>query len=203
MSDGHPAALRSAVRRSVHVLHPATEEETADRFVTRAAIVSVVVAILPIIVATARAVHRGWLPVGENALFQIRSHDVFSRHTPLIGLASAASESTHLDLHHPGPMFFDVLALPVTLWNGAGVALGVGALNALAVLGVAFVVHRVAGPLMVTVAMAATAVLAWTMGSELLFDPWNPHSMLLPFWCLLFLAWACAAGDLVLFPVLL
>jgi hypothetical protein len=203
MSEGRQsAALRTAVRRSVPVQHPATEDGADDRFLTRAAIVAVVVAVLPIVVATIRAVHRGWLPVGENALFQIRARDVFTRHPPLIGLASSASESTQTDLHHPGPLLFDLLALPVTLWNGAGVAIGIGAINTAAVLTVAWVTKRVAGPLLVTCAMATTAVLTWTMGSELLFDPWNPHSMLLPFWCLLFLTWACAVGDLVLFPVL-
>ncbi|MCU1427965.1 MAG: hypothetical protein JWL83_1965 [Actinomycetia bacterium] len=177
-----------------------TASTSSDRLITWAAIATVVLAVLPIVVATVRTLHRGWLPVGENALFQIRAHDVFTRHPPLIGLASSASESTRTDLHHPGPLLFDLLAVPVRLWNGAGVALGIGVLNTIAVLGIAAAVKRAAGPLFVILAMAATAVLTWTMGSELLFDPWNPHSTLLPFLCLLFVAWVFAAGDLVLLP---
>ena len=42
---------------------------------------------------------------------------------------------------------------------------------------------------------ALSAGLAWSMGSELLFDAWQPHAMLLPFWALLILLWALAAGH--------
>ena len=49
-------------------------------------------------------------------------------------------------------------------------------------------------------ATALSAGLAWSMGSELLFDAWQPHALLLPFWCLLLMLWALAAGDLLMAP---
>ena len=50
------------------------------------------------------------------------------------------------------------------------------------------------------VTTALSAGLAWSMGSELLFDAWQPHAMILPFWCLLVMCWALAAGDLLMAP---
>jgi hypothetical protein len=51
-----------------------------------------------------------------------------------------------------------------------------------------------------SVAMLVTAVLCWAMGSELLFDPWQPHSLLLPFLFFLMAVWALSCGDLVMLP---
>ena len=38
------------------------------------------------------------------------------------------------------------------------------------------------------------------MGSELLFDAWQPHALILPFWALLVMCWGLAAGDLWMSP---
>jgi hypothetical protein len=48
--------------------------------------------------------------------------------------------------------------------------------------------------------MAVTALLCWSLGSELLFDPWQPHAMVLPFLCLLMLVWSLTCGDLAVLP---
>jgi hypothetical protein len=45
------------------------------------------------------------------------------------------------------------------------------------------------------------AALCWSMGSSVLIEPWNPHSMVLPFLAFLFLAWSTASGDLVAVPL--
>ena len=47
---------------------------------------------------------------------------------------------------------------------------------------------------------ALSAGLAWSMGSELLFDAWQPHAMILPFWAFLVGAWALSCGDVALAP---
>ena len=41
----------------------------------------------------------------------------------------------------------------------------------------------------------AAAVLAWTMGSEVLFDAWRPNILVLPFFAFLVLVWAVFAGH--------
>ncbi len=45
---------------------------------------------------------------------------------------------------------------------------------------------------------ALSAGLAWSMGSELLFDAWQPHAMILPCWAFLVTVWALAAGDVAM-----
>ncbi|MGI8796881.1 MAG: hypothetical protein ACR2IR_09935 [Acidimicrobiia bacterium] len=156
---------------------------------------------MPIAVATARALHRGWLPVGDNAYFAIRARDVLTADPPLVGTGSSASLSAGTGINNPGPLLFDLLAVPVRLGDGvAGLAVGVALLNGLAVLGVAILAHRRGGPLLATAAMAAAAALCWAMGSQLLFEPWQPHSLVLPFFCFLMLVWSITCGDLVALP---
>lgn len=166
----------------------------------RTCLASVVVALAPLVTATVRALQRGWLPIGDNAYFELRSRDVFSHHFPLLGTWTSASQSTNTNVNNPGPLFFDLLAIPVKLFNSPGLVIGVLLINGASVVGIAIVAYRRGGPLVATAAMAMTAGLTWTMGSELLFDPWQPHAMLLPFLCFLVLVWSLACGDLTALP---
>ncbi len=179
-------------------MQPSGDARLASRFLP----VAVAAALAPIVVATARAVDRGWLPVGDNAFFAIRAADVLTSHPPLLGTWTSNSLATGIDANNPGPLFFDLLSLPVgVLPGGAGLAVGVAILNALTVIGIALLAHRRGGPLLGILATAVSAGLCWAMGSELLFDPWQPHAMLLPFLCFLLLIWSLTCGDLVLLPV--
>ncbi|HSO94901.1 MAG TPA: hypothetical protein VLV81_02555 [Acidimicrobiia bacterium] len=164
---------------------------------------SVAFAVLPVVVAVGRAINAGWTPLSDDALFPIRARDVFSyHHVPLIGLDSSVSLTTSTTLHHPGPLQFDLLAVPVKLFGGAaGTALGTGLINVAAILAIAIFTARRGGPVLGTVVMAVTAALCWTMGSESLFEPWQPLALLLPFLCFLVLAWSVSCGDVVALPV--
>ncbi len=181
-----------------------TESEPApgaSRLVARLFLVSVVAALVPVVVAAGRAIHRGWIPVGDNGLFAIRARDVLTGHHPLLGTWSSASLTAGTDLNHPGPLLFDLLAPSVRLFSsGAGVALGIALVNGAALVGIAIVAHRRGGPVLATAAMAVGAALCWTMGSEILFEPINPHSVLLPFLLFLMLLWSAACGDLWALP---
>ena len=167
----------------------------------RLAIAAVVAALLPIVVATARAISGDWFPIGDNAFFAVRAMDVGTRHHPLLGTWTSASVAAGVDVNNPGPLFFEVLALPARLFGVAsGLAIGSAALNAAAVVGIAVAAHRRGGPLGVLAAMVPTSILLWSMGSELLFDPWQPHSLLVSFLCLLVVVWSVASGDLGAVP---
>jgi hypothetical protein len=163
---------------------------------------SVVAAIIPVAVATTRAIQTGWIPIGDHALFAIRARDLFSyTHLPLIGTWSSASLTVGTEVNHPGPLYFDLLAVPARLsGGGAGVAFGVALINSLCIAGIAWFGYRRGGPLVGTAAMAATAALSWTMGSVLLFEPWNPHATMLPFLFFLVLVWSMTSGDLLAVP---
>jgi len=174
----------------------------ATGFTTRLFLASVVVALVPVAVATTRAIQNGWIPTEDNALWAIRSRDLFSlTHLPLIGSWSSVSLSVKTLVNHPGPLYFDVLAVPARLFEpGAGVAFGVALVNSLCIVGIAVFAHRRGGALLGTIAMAVTAALCWAMGSELLFEPWGPHAVLLPFLFFLVLVWSMTCGDLPALP---
>ncbi len=162
---------------------------------------TVVAALAPLVVATARAVQRGWIPVGDNAFFAIRARDVLSAHPPLLGTWTSNSLASGVDANNPGPLYFDLLGLPARVApGGAGLAVGAALLNGLAVVGTILLARRRAGPLVGMLAAAVTAALCWAMGSELLFDPWQPHAMLLPFLAFLALVWSMTDGDLWTLP---
>jgi hypothetical protein len=153
--------------------------------------------VLPIAVAFVRALVQHWIPVGENATMAIRARDVLTAHHPWLGTWSSASVTSASSVNHPGPLLFDLLALPVRAFgDGAGVAFGIAALNVVAIV-VAVLAARDAGGrgLAIWVGFGA-AGLSWTLGSSLLIDPWNPHAVLLAFYAFLVCAAAVASGRL-------
>ncbi len=167
-------------------------------------VVAVAIAVIPVIAAVVRAIVEHWIPVGDDALDEIRSVDVFSTsHFPLLGTWSSASLQAGKDLNHPGPLLFDLLSIPVRLFGGpTGVALGCGIINALSVIGIAVVAHRLRGRVGLLAATMMSAALAWTLGSRMLVDPWNPHVLVLPCLLMLMLTWAVAAGAVSWLPLL-
>jgi hypothetical protein len=169
--------------------------------VDRLFLASVVVALTPIVVATVRAARSGWLPIGDNGYFAIRAQDVFTTNHPWLGTWTSASLNTDTNFNNPGPLLFDLYALPAKLTNGRiGVAAGAAALNALAVIGIALVARRRGGPVLGMAAVAMAAALCLSMGSDLLYDPWQPHSLLLTFLLGVFLVWSLVCGDLAALP---
>jgi hypothetical protein len=181
--------------------HAGDAAPDADRRRSWLVALSVVAALLPIVVATGRALGRGWIATGDEALIAQRAHDVFTHYTPLVGAWSSASLTSGIDLNHPGPLFFDALAIPERLFGvSAGSAIGTALVNCLAVLGIALIARRRGGAVLMAVAMGAAAALSWTMGSEVLLEPWQPHILVLPFLLFLLLVWAVSCGDLALVP---
>ena len=180
---------------------PEPRTPAASPLAFRLFVASVVVAAVPTIVATVRALHRGWLPIGDDGFFAVRSFDVFGHHIPLLGTWSSSSLSFHTNLNNPGPLLFDMLAVPVRVLGGdAGLPVGVALVNIAALIGIAVFAYRRGGALVGTIAVTVTAALCWAMGSELLYDPWQPHSLLLPFLFFAVLVWSLACGDFWALP---
>jgi hypothetical protein len=160
---------------------------------------SLAAVVLPIVVATIRALANGWYPMGDNALFALRARDVLTSHHPLLGAWSSASLSREIDINNPGPLFFDVLAVPSKIWPTSGPVIGTVVLHlAMVLLAAWFAARRGRAPSVLVLAMAAALV--WTMGSTVLVEPWQPHSLLLVFLCFLVLTWAMCCGDALALP---
>ena len=194
MNDSLVAAKASQRRRPRR-----TRADRSDRII---AIVVIAVACLPIVVATVRALLHHWTPIGDDGLLAIRAQDLFSRHVPLLGTASSASFAATKPLNNPGPLYFYVLGLPVAAFGSAvGTAVGAAAVNVAAIIAIGMVAWRRAGLLGTALAMVVASTLAWSMGSELLYDIWQPHGLLLPFLGFLFLIWSVATADWPVFPL--
>jgi hypothetical protein len=151
--------------------------------------------ILPIAVAVVRALRRHWFPIGDNALLYIRVRDTFTAHHPLLGSWTSASLIVGEDMNNPGPLHDDLLApFAHVLSPGPATAIGVGTLNALAVIGISMTARHVGGWVMERWMLLGCAALTWTMGSELLIDIWQAHAMLLPFLAFLVLLVGVGCG---------
>ena len=164
-----------------------------------------VAVVVPIVVAVVRALARGWFPIGDDALLTLRAADVFTRHHPLLGSWTSASLALGTDVNNPGPLYDDLLA--PFMWAigrpfgyAPAVAVGVGAINAAAAIGTLIVAARLGGWRAERWLLLLVAALTWSMGSELLFDIWQPHALLLPFVLLVVLTVGLASGDAALAP---
>ncbi|MEP6623138.1 MAG: hypothetical protein ABJC79_01735 [Acidimicrobiia bacterium] len=176
--------------------------ETVDRRAKWIAVAMVVVACLPILVATVRAIAHHWVPLGDDGLLALRVQDVFSRHIPLLGSASSASFAAPKPLNNAGALYPDLLSIPVwVLGSAVGTAIGVAVVNIAAVSVIGTIAWRRAGLVGVALATLVTGVLAWSMGSELLYDIWQPHALLIPFLAFLFTIWAVVAADFAILPL--
>jgi hypothetical protein len=157
---------------------------------------------LPIVVETVHAITAGWAPIGDDGMVAIRSYDVLSGQSPLLGMPSSGPSGV-LDqqAYHPGPLLFWLLALPAHFIGATSLPVTVGIVNVACVMGVVALAHRRGGwPLAAVVAVAIPIMLA-SLPTDALADVWNPSAPLLPFTLLIFVAWSLACGEYRLLPL--
>ncbi len=164
-------------------------------------VVGTVLVIFPIIVSVIRSLRDDWFPIGDNALLFIRAADVGTEHHPFLGSWTSASLSVGEDMNNPGAMY-DWLIAPFAhlLPPGPAAAIGVATINIAMIVGISVVSHRLGGWMLQRWALLLTAVLAWSMGSQLLIDIWQPNALLFAFLLFLLLAVGLASGDDHLLP---
>lgn len=157
--------------------------------------------IVPIITAVIRALRNDWFPIGDNALLFIRTRDVLTEDHPYLGSWTSASLSVGENMNNPGAMY-DWLISPFAhlLPPGPAAAIGVATVNILAVCLISASAHRIGGWAFQRWALLFTAILAWAMGSEMLFDIWQANALILPFFSLLIVSIGVAYGDDGLLP---
>ena len=166
---------------------------------------------LVIAVAVVHALVRDRMPLGDDGLIILRARDVFTSDHPWFGTWTSASKQLGVDLNNPLPLHFELLGLVARPFGlVAGSVLGSAFVG---LLGSTVAVRQ--GELLagergrVAASLAATG-LAWTIGSELLVEPWQPHNLLLPFLAVLVAcaswasgrtssaAWAVGLGSMVM-----
>jgi hypothetical protein len=160
------------------------------------------IAASPIVVAMVHAITVRWVPHSDLAYTAVKSFDVFSSRTPLVGQwSSGASAAADHVAYSPGPLLFWLLALP-TRWLGPSApAVTAGLVNVAAVVGAVALARRRGGaPLMVATAVAIPLMLA-SLPAEAYSDPWNSSAPLLPLVLLFFVCWSLACGEYRLLPL--
>lgn len=167
--------------------HPSARRSPAE-------LVALAAAIVPTAVMVVRAAAVGWVPLFDAGYFTVRSRDVLTEHNPLVGAWSMGSRGAGVWLNNLGPLQLDLLAPFTKLDPYWGTALGVGATNVAAVVGVWLVARRLFGPAGVIGAMAATVLLQLDMGSLMLIEARQQLALVLPMWCTLWLATAVGHG---------
>ena len=162
----------------------------------RAVLATGVAAALPIIVSTVKAVAEGQVPLGDEALIAVKSYDVFTADSPLLGpLSSGYSTVVGRPVFHPGPMLFWLFAIPARLPWPEALAAAAGLVNLASVMGIVALARRRGGPLLMLAAAAAVTVMLASLPSAASSDIWNPSAPTLPFLLLVFLAWSLACGE--------
>jgi CDP-diglyceride synthetase len=175
----------------------ATERARAIGWRLIAAATSVVIAL-----SAVRGIRSGYEVIGDNALIELRGRDVLTGDHPWLGTWSSASISSGIDVNHPGPLLFELVAGPVRVLGGAaGIAVAIALAQIVVVWLVGWVTARTGGATAAIVAQTITAGLVWTLGSELLYDPWQPNVLVLPFWLFMCAVWSVTADVVVMLPL--
>jgi hypothetical protein len=148
-----------------------------------------------------RALIHGWMPAGDQAIIATRAYDVFTSHTPLVGLHSDATAVTHHTLYSLGPMLFWLLALPARFGSPETLALTMGIVNTLAIVGVVALARRRGGRALMFAVAVAVVLMCVSLTPEVFHDVWNPSAGLFGFMLLIFLCWSLACGEYRLLPL--
>ncbi|HQZ36394.1 MAG TPA: hypothetical protein PK020_18350 [Ilumatobacteraceae bacterium] len=151
---------------------------------------------LPFVVALIVLATTHWSPVLDLAMTEFRVRDVFSRHTPLIGLPGRIGTFPNQG-SHPGPLSFYLLAPVYRLLGSTAYSLLVGAaiINVGAAWTAVWVAQRRGGRRLVLGVGAVVMVLMAWLGASVLTQPWNPYLPLVSFVVVLLSTWAVLDGD--------
>ncbi|MGI8664250.1 MAG: hypothetical protein ACR2LQ_13735 [Acidimicrobiales bacterium] len=150
-----------------------------------------------------QAWQQGWIAEGDSAIIALRTDDVLTAHPPLLGNPTTAGTSTAQDAYHPGPLEFELLALPLRVWapSTLGLLVGVALVNAAAIVLLVLFAHRRGGGSAALAAAAWAAILVFGLGEEIPHDAYNPHIVLIPLALLGVLAWSILCLDDVAIPL--
>jgi hypothetical protein len=161
------------------------------------------VLVAPLVVALVALRRTTWYPVLDLAMTEFRVRDVFTAHTPLIGLPGRIGRTLAQQGSHPGPLSFYVLAPTYRLFGKTAWALQTGTvvLHAAAIGAALFIARRRGGVALVLGVAATLAVLTRGYGLSTMTEPWNPYMPLLWWMVFLLAVWSVVCGDVVLLPV--
>jgi len=148
---------------------------------------SLVVLFVPIVVAALRSVDSLSRAIGDSAIIQLYAEDIPGR-LPLVGVYS------RFDFHHPGPLLYYLVAVPVHIFGAYGLALTAAALSIASLGGILLVLYRRGGAALFAIGVLLDIVLTRSMALDVL-SAWNPYILILPFGLAIVLTWSVWCRD--------
>lgn len=170
---------------------PDAERGDGTRHDRTVAIVAIALALVPVLCVLVFRAGRHYVPLGDESVIDLRVRDVFTSHTPLVGVYSRG-------FNHPGPLLYWLLA-PLSALTGYAAwanAVSGALLQGLAIAACGWLAFRRGGLLLCVSVLAALglAYSSFAFGSQFL-QPWNPN-VAFPFFMLYLLqVWALATGS--------
>jgi hypothetical protein len=200
-SARHLRSLRALVGVALLMLGFWLRRTAAWLYRALPAIAAGLAAAIPVLTSTVHAVNAGWQPAGDDGIIVTRAWDVLTWHSPLVGQYSESGYVTGQIVHSPGPMLYWLLALPARFGSVSSLAVTMGIVNTLAIIGCVALARRRGGLVLMFAAALAIALMCQSLASESFHDVWNPAAALFPFLLLIFLCWSVACGDHRLLPL--
>ena len=190
-------AVPLARRRPVHRLRDLDRTERRWALALTAA-----VALAPI----AALIHflPEWTATGDPALMGLRSLDVGTSRTPLLGQPSTAAAYAGAEghAHHPGALHFYLMAVPIrVLGSAVAMPLVSVAITGSCLLVSLWAVFRQLGKSAAVVAAALLTITAFTTGAASLVNPVSSSIAGYPLLATAVLLWCVLCGDLRLLPL--
>lgn len=170
-----------------------------DRFGALVLAASILVVVLPIALVAVDQVRVGWAPVGDDAVIFTRTYDVLSDDPPLVGQFTQAS--TTEAAYSPGPLGYQLLALPAHVLPARAMPLVVGALSSVSFAATLLLVRRRGGSGLVAATALGLVFVQQSLDVVTFVDIWNPYLAMAPFVLFVAVGWSVAAGDRWLLPV--
>jgi hypothetical protein len=147
----------------------------------------------------------GWMPTADEATIVLRSRDVFTGHSPLLGqFSEASSYLPHgQNVFAPGPSLYWLLAIPAQVvghWPWAPLV-WTALVEAGVVIAVVWLAGQLGGRLLAAGTALGLVLMMASIGARNLYFPWSVNIPVLPMVLLVFLTWAILDGSFRLLPV--
>jgi hypothetical protein len=193
-----PASLDVGARPSPRPAGGIVDWLSRHRWPMLVAALLLAICVAPVVMAGIDGAGRTWHPAGDWSVLELRTRDVGSSATPLLGPYS------RFGWNHPGPMLFWLFAVPYRLLgqSSSTMLLASALANAGAIVGVGVFAWRRGRLPLVAGAATGLAILCTHLGPSFLRDPWNPSITALPFALFVLLAWSAWEGDRLAVPLL-
>lgn len=158
---------------------------------------------VPVIVSAIRLILAGWVPTGDEATIALRSFDVFSARSPLLGQATTSVDPAAGIARTAGPLQYWFLSVPSHLGPVWLSIVAAAALSIACLCGAVALARRQGGLSLATAVSVGLVLVVRAANPDFFVTTWNPNLGLAPFVLLFFLCWVVGSGGFRWFPLMI